>query len=69
MEAKHDHNGIYPHKDVCNEIQKGLEVKLINKQYQINTNREDIKSIKLKINATLIGVIGILISIVFLFLK
>lgn len=69
MTKTHDHNGVYTHKEVCTEIRNGIDNKFSVQQYQINDNRADIKSFRLKINATLIGIIGILISVVFLYLK
>ena len=67
--VKHDHNNIYVHKDVCLEKGKSIDIKLKNQQYQIVYNRDDIKAIKLKINATLTFAIVTLISILILYFK
>jgi uncharacterized membrane protein YvbJ len=63
--AKHDHNGTYQRKEVCEQMhitQKNINENL---QYQVADNRKEISSIKRKIDATLVGVIGILVTLVF----
>ncbi len=67
--ARHDHNGTYRRQEVCVEKHVALDVKCNLLQTGILENKHEISSIKRKIDATLLGVIGILISVVFILVK
>lgn len=63
MPKSHDHNSTYMRKEVCTEKEARQTERLIEVCKDVGANTKEIKNINSRINATLVGVISILITL------